>query len=420
MADVQSMVRPGEPVDLYYYSSETCKKAAFKTSQNTKYVQEFANKAGGTSTFLFPPQNGLQHIVCTMSFPALGAQAGLALPAGWAWGLVKSCSFRYGGTSQFLLTGQQLLQLALRSQTSRSSCDDIVNLGGNYAAGNDFVNSQTASIVLTLPHAHVSSGVGQALPFPTDALTQQCQILLELYPVSSIFSNPSGGALPAGCSSLSSANFQVQQVMLDNQGDALARRVDLSTKAYAFPTEFVQQEVAIELFNSTNPQAVVLSGFRAGSVKSLDIWLIDKADQVPGGSNTRAYNPAAFRVPTSVEMLYAGDIYAKYDNGVGQLFNLINSDKASAFDIAFVEVGASVIQPPTPFLSQWLSLPFSQPMCDSDEHFTLVSGKAITNGIINLNNLVVPYVSTVGWTLKVSYIYNCTMLFSQGSVDYCF
>lgn len=420
MADTQSMVRPGEPTDLYYYSSETSKKAAFKTTQNTKYVQQFANLTGGTSTFLFPPQNGLQHIVVSASFAALGNQSQLALPAGWLWGLVKSCAFRYGGTSQFLLTGQQLLQLALRSQTSRSSCDDIINLGGNYATGADFANSQSASIVLTLPHAHVSSGVGQALPFPTDALTQQCQILLEFYPVSSIFSNPSAITLPAGCRTLASANFQCQQIMLDNQGDALARRVDLSAKAYAYPTEFVQQEVAINLLNSTNPQPVVLSGFRAGSVKSLQIWLVDNADMVPGGGPNTGYNPTAFRVPTSVEMLYAGDIYAKYDNGVGQLFNLINSDKASAFDIAMVNAYAGSISPPTPFLSQWLELPFAQPLCDEDEHYTLVHGRNITNGIINLNNLVVPYVSSSGWTLKISYVYSVTMLFSQGSVDYIF
>jgi len=213
--------------------------------------------------------------------------------------------------------------------------------------------------------------------------------------------------------------------MFNNMGDSLARRVDLSSKAYAFPCEFVQQKSQITLENKVAPQSVVCSGFRAGSVKSLQIWLSDLTDFQTGssGATLNAYNPNKFYVPTSVEMLYAGDIYAKYDNGVGQLFNLLNSNKASAFDLAVINSGPSGttgLNNPTPFLSQWLELPFAQPLCDEDSHYILVHGRAITNGIINLNNLVVPYVSAKGWQLNISYVYSATLLFSQGSVDYVF
>jgi hypothetical protein len=211
--------------------------------------------------------------------------------------------------------------------------------------------------------------------------------------------------------------------MFNNMGDSLARRVDLSSKAYAFPCEFVQQKSQITLVNELVPQSVVLSGFRAGSVKSLQIWLTDLADvQTSSLGATSAFNPLKFQVPTSVEMLYAGVVYARYNNGVGQLFNLINSNKASAFDLAVVSTtaGNDMVNAPLPYLSQWLELPFAQPLCDEDSHYILVHGRAITNGIINLNNLVIPYVSSAGWQLNVSYVYNSTLLFSQGSVDYVF
>jgi len=427
MASVQEMVRPGEPLDLYYYSGETSKKAAFATTQNTKYQVNFSNTGAGTSTFLFPPQNGLQDIVVTCQFAGIpntfAGLGGLALPAGWLWSLVKSCSFRYGGTSQFTLTGDQLLQNALRDQTSRTSCDDIVNIGGNYASGTDLRNTQTASIVLRLPHAS-ASGVNKSLPFPTDCLTQQCQVLLEINSPASVWTNVSGIALPSQCLALSQGYFQCQQIMFNNMGDSLARRVDLSSKAYAFPCEFVQQKVIINLVNSEAPQPVVLSGFRAGSVKSIQVWLTDLADvQTSSTGATVAFNPNKFQVPTSVEMLYAGDVYARYNNGVGQLFNLLNSNKASAFDLAVVSSGApgtTTLNAPLPYLSQWLELPFAQPLCDEDAHYILIHGRAITNGIINLNNLVVPYVSSVGWQLNCSFVYSTTLLFSQGSVDYVF
>jgi len=424
---VQMMVRPGDPIDLYYYSGETSKKAAFPTTQNTKYVQALNNLQGGTSTFLFPPQCGVQDIVVSMSFPPISTTPGstsfLALPASWGYALIKSVSFRYAGTSQFLLTGDQLLQNALRDQTSRTSCNDICNLGGNYAAGDDFLFSQTANVVLRLPHAS-ASGVNKQLPFPSDALTQQIQLLLELNTVSDIFTKASAGAvLPAACNSLVNSYFQVQQIMFNNMGDALARRVDLSSKCYAFPCEFVQQKVAINLQNSFAPQTVVLSGFRAGQVKSLQIWLTDNDENIlsPSQRGVAAYQPQKWYPPTSVEMLYAGDVYARYNNGVGQLFNLLNSNKASAFDTVSINAaGGAIVNPPNAQLSEWLELPFAQPLCDEDAHFILLHGKTITNGIINLNNLVIPAVSALGWTLNVSYVYNCTILFSQGSCDYVF
>jgi hypothetical protein len=421
---VQEMVRPSEAMDLYYYDAETSKKQAFPTTQNTKYVQQFANLTGGSSVFTIPPQNGIQDIVVNATFPPLtaGAEpANYALPAGWLWSLVRQVSFRYGGSSQYFISGQQLLQNAMRCQTSRSSCDDLLNLGGNFATGNALFNPQNASIVLRLPH-NVCSGVGKSHPLPTDCLTQQVQVTVELFQPGTIWTNISGQSLPASCLSLSQAQFQVQQVMFNNQGDALARRVDLATKAYAFPCEFVQQESVLPLVNTTAEQAVVLTGFRSGEVKSIEIWLTDNADTAgasPSGGSATGYVSNLWYPPTSVEMVYAGDIYARYDNGVGQLFNLINSNKSPAFDTILPELGGDDIVP-LPKLAQWLSLPFAQTLVDEDAHYILVHGKPITNGIINLNKLVVPYASSAGWTLHVSYVYNTTLLFSQGTCDYVF
>jgi len=415
------MARPSEALDLYYYDAETSKKQAFATSVNTKYVQQFANLSGGSSVFTIPPQNGIQDIVCNFTFAAPGSAA-YALPRGWGYALIRQVSFRYGGSSQYFITGQQVLQNALRCQTSRTSCDDLLTLGGNYATGADLANPQSASIVLRLPH-NICSGVGKSHPLPTDCLTQQVQVTVELFQPGNIWTNQTGTALPAACQSLSAANFQVQQVMLNNQGDALARRVDLSTKAYAFPCEFVQQGQSIPLNNSTNPQSVVLTGFRSGEVKNIQVWLQD-LDDINGSSATAGlaagYNPFKWYPPSSVEMLYAGDIYARYDNGVGQLWNLINGDKSPAFDNLNIS-GAGGAVTTASILSQWLELPFAQTCVDEDSHYILVHGKPITNGIVNLNNLVIPYVSNgAGWILNVSYVYNTTLLFSQGTCDYVF
>jgi hypothetical protein len=412
------MVRPGECEDLYYYDAATSVKQCFPTTQNTKYVQAFANPQGGSSVFTIPPQNGIQDVVLSFQIAQFANTDGsIALPLGWAYALIKQVSFRYGGSSQYFLSGDQILQNALRRQTSRASADDLINLGGLFAANTATAGAwgaaaQNGYVVLTLPH-NIPSGVGKAHPFPTDLLTQQVQITVELNAPYSIVAVAAGGATTptANNVTLLTANFQVQQVMLNNQGDALARRVDMSQNAYAFPCEFVQQVQRINLVSQAEPQSVTLTGFRSGEVKSIQCWLTK-------GSDTSA-NPFRWYPISNIQMLYAGDVYARYDLGASQLFNLINGNKASAFDGQLVANAAGVITvPTTALLSTWVELPFAQTFVDEDAHHTLVHGRSITNGIVNL--LLQTPSAAADWVLNVSYVYGSTILMSQGTADFVF
>lgn len=413
-ASAQSMVRTGEVVDLYYYDHETSKKQAFPTSINTKYVQQFNNLTGGSSVFTIPPQMGIQDVVCTFVLPAFGAgtATGAALNRGWGYQLINRVSFRYGGSSQYFMSGAQLLQNAIRAQPSRETASDLFTLGGAAALAADLVaGAQYASVVLTLPHAS-PSGVGKAHPFPSDLLTQQIQVTIELNTPQSLFS-VAATTTPTLPTSLAAANFQVQQVILNNAGDALARRVDMAENAYSFPCEFVQQEQAIALANSSSPQSVVLTGFRSGEVKSIQCWLTRNGD-----TNGAIVNPWNWYLPTTMEMSYAGDIYARFDSQSSVLWNLINGDKYPGWaSIILSDSGGGVIAT-TSQVSTYVELPFAQPFINEEEHNTLVHGKPITNGIVNL--LVQTPSAQADWTLHVSYVYNATLLMSQGTADYVF
>ena len=408
--------RPGECVDLFYYDGDTSKKQCYGTTVNTKYQQQFQNTSGGTSVFTISPNSGVQDVVLSFKFAGLASATGLALPRGWAYALIKQISFRYGGSSQFFLSGDQVLQNALRTQTSRTSVDDILTLGGNFASSGTtpaLTSDQYGSVVLRLPHS-IPSGVGKAHPFPSDLLTQQIQITCELYPVGSIFTQNAGAA--AVPTNLASAFFQVQQCVLNNAGDSLARRVDLSTNAYAFPCEFVQNVQRIPLPGTgAGSQSIVLTGFRAGEVKSIHCWL-SRASENALVTGTGVDNPFNWYLPLAIQMTYAGDVYARFDNATSPLWNIINGNKAPAFDNVFITTGA----PPTAAasLSQWVELPFAQTMLDEDSHYTLVHGKVISNGIVNLD--ITPPAAQSDWVLNVSYIYGATLLMSQGTCDYVF
>jgi hypothetical protein len=400
-------------------------KQCFATTQNTKYSQAFQTLGAGQVVFTIPPQNGIQDVVLNMGI-TVPAVANANLIAGWAYALIDQVSFRYGGSSQFFVTGDQLLQNALRKQPSRATADDLFNLGGlpvTSSAGG--AQSVEASVVLTLPHNSVPSGVGKPHPLPTDALTQQCQITVVLKnPQTACFWGSSQSSAPT---SLVFGNFIVQQVMLNNQGDALARRVNMADNAYAFPVEFVQQKQQIALASSSSSQSVVLTGFRSGEVKAIHVWLTNTAD-VPSGGATN--DPFFWYLPKSIEMLYAGEKFAVFSNqggsgggSVGQLYNLLNGNKVPAFDNvstgnAANGYGTTSVAAGTGYLSKWVELPFAQTFIDEDAHYMLIHGKPITNGIVNLN-LTTPTAAST-WVLNVSYIYNATLLFSQGTCDYVF
>jgi hypothetical protein len=402
-------------MDIYYYDADTSKKQAFPTTQNTKYVQQFANLTGGSSVFTIPPNNGLQDIVLTMVMPNLaGSATGLALPRGWGYALIKQVSYRYGGSSQFFLSGSQILQNALRRQTNRSAADDILTLGGNESVTADLSgNAQTAYGVLTLPH-NIPAMVNKTNPFPSDLLTQQVQVTVELNPIASVFTVAASGA-SSPPSALASAEFQVQQVMLNNQSDALARRVDMAENAYAFPCEFVQQLQQIPLGASFSNGSVVLTGFRSGEVKAIHCWLTRASDVRT--ASTGAVNPFNWQPISSIVMTYAGDIYARYENGSSYLWNLVNGNKTPVVDNVIQTVnGASITE--TASTTSWVELPFAQTFEGEGQENTLVHGKPITNGIVNLQ-ITAPSTQS-DWILNVSYLYNATLLFSQGTCDYVF
>jgi hypothetical protein len=229
---------------------------------------------------------------------------------------------------------------------------------------------------------------------------------VELNPWNTIIGGTNNGQVV-----VNTPQFVAQQVMLNNQADALARRVDMSVNAYSFPAEFVQQEQSIALANSAASQSVVLTGFRSGEVKSLRMWLTRTTDNAIGG----VCKPFKWYLPTLVRATYAGDIYAQFTNSSSPLWYLLNNSKAPAVNTINM-TNAGVAE--TAFLSQWVEVPFAQTMIDDDAHHTLVHGKPITNGIINLD--VITPTAQADWVLNVSYVYNTTLLISQGPCDFVF
>ena len=427
---VQQLVRPGKCIDLYYPDPETAGKQCFRTSQNTRYVQSFTNLGQGSNTFVIPANNGVQDVIVSMGLPA-GTLANLALCRGWAYALIKQVSFRYGGSSQYFLSGQQVLQAVLSQAGESGSRDALLSLGGNACAGSDFATAQFGYVWLPLPHC-IPSAMGKLPPLPSDLLTQQCQITLELYPLSQIFSVGSGGVLATIPTALATGQFQVQQVILEDQGNALARRVDMTSHALSYPVNFRQQEVAIQVGSgasitpsSAPVQQVTLTGFRSGEVREIHCWLTADSYNTPTTAVNTVQNPFAWYPLENVTMTYAGEVYARGDNNSMQLWNLVNGKIPSQVNDVLLVAGATPTIT-TASADAWTILPFGQSYVSTTAHSMYVAGKSITNGIIGLS-FSIPKTDSRGvalptstYTLHVSYVYNAVLTFSQGTCDYVF
>jgi hypothetical protein len=428
LASSQALARIGAPIDLYYADAENAKVQAIPVEYNTRYSQEFSNKSGGVSVFLIPPGNGLRHVVIAIGYRAatINTQTGSrALPRGWGYSAISQISFRIGGSSQFFLSGQQLLARNMRLCRTQSQRDAILSLGGQECkVAGDFDVDQYAYIPVSVWASPSDDGI--CLPLPADLLSQPVQVTAEIAPTAAFWTGPIagfGGGDVAPPAAFDVATFTVEQFIMPDRAMSLANRVDLNTHSYGMPLpSFDQQVFTTPLALGAVKAPVVLSGFRAGEVTKLQVWLT-KTTTSSSGVATAALNPNLFYAPTEVTVLYTGVIYAQYLNGSSKIWNLLDGTAPAAVNQSALAVSGGAFVS-SGVLSQWAELPFAMPSGTDYEADVLRHGKQITNGLVNLE-VTVPALeaadtTTTGWRLNVAYVYNCTASFSKGSCDLVF
>jgi len=426
----QQMLVGGKCVDYQYPDPQTATKQCWRTSMNTKFVVGFNTLTAGVNTLTIPPNNGISDVLVQLTLTPPTTTTNVALPQGWGYSLIQRLSYRAGGSSQFFLTGDQVLNNALRLCPDGSARDAMLQLGGPAIAPGGWtnVNNLVAYVWLSLPWAHPSA-VSKMPPLPSDCLTQQIQVQLEINNITNIASNNGGST--AGLA-LASGAFYVQQVQLSNQGDSISRRMNMTEHSLNYPLEFTQQEFSISLgaVSSGATQTVSLTGFRSGEVKEVVCWLTSDVDTAGVVKN---YNK--WYAPVNLVVTYAGDQYARYDKGASQLWNLINGRIVPQAALSVNQTsGGSIVNQPS--VTQWAILPFAQPYEPETYHTTLMAGKEITNGIVQLQ-FTIPQapdafsgptagaISAGGniggnWTIHFSYVYNSVLVFSQGTCDFAF
>jgi len=422
---VQASIRPGEMVDAYYYGETNLEKQAYPAVVNTRFVQQFTNLGAGSSQFVISPQGGVSDIVCQF-VTAAGTYTNVALDQGWGYSLVNRLSVRYGSSAQYFWSGPQMFLENLIDAENGTKADDMSKVGGNAVTGAACAGA-IAYVYLKLPH-NSCRAAGKPLPFPSDLLVQPIVVTIELYAANAILIStvtpPVTTGLLAAPSALASAQLQVKQEMLTDTSDLLARRVDMNSHAYTFPLMyFAQQETQVQFTSTANVTdllSVNLTGFRAGEVKEIVLWLTpaqtgpvgNKISNAPG---TGGYQPLNWPLINNVTLTYNGEIFSRFDSGSSQLWNLTTCEKSSSYNNIPTTVGTTTQNGAVSF---WTSCPFAQVCVPYDKEMKLIHGKPILNAVVNLQ-FSAPAANT-SFVLHAMYLYNASLLCSRGSAEYIF
>jgi len=426
--NVQQSIRPGEDVDTYYAGKENSKKQAHATVEDNRFFINLPSlNSGSSSTVTFNPNEGLSEVIVTFQLPQPSGSGGqgLALPAGWGYSMLRRIGYRYGSSQLYYISGQQNLVQALALCEDSGKKQQLFFLGGQALTSlADWADAgkRTCYVYLRLPHSSPALS-GGALPFPSDVLTAPIQLQIDLVDFNQLVSAVTvGGTAPDPVpTSLSSATVNFTQVTMQDAGDLVARRFDMSKNALTIPLceGWTQEEVQFPFTSGANGSfQLSLTGCKAGDLKKLRVWFTKPTDTAGPGN---VIKPAYWYAPSQMTFAINGLIYLDSANGSWLLTNLLRRRQPPVNTIS--DLAAPIIVPGpysvTPLSSVWAEIDLGQPATLGDsQEVQLVHGVPVMNSVMNLTG-VMPQSST-GYVCHVEYVLNCSWMASRGSAEFVF
>ena len=418
--NVQQSIRPGDCFDSYYAGKENSEKQCHPTVEDNRFFASVGNgraSSGSSNTVTFNPQQGLSEVIVTFTLDAADISGNnVALNAGWGYNLIRRIGYRYGSSQLYYISGTQNLIQALSLCEDSGKRDQLFGLGGQaILSATDTQNPAkwSAYVYLRLPHSSPALS-GGALPFPTDLITAPIQIQLDMNDFASVIS--AGAGATAITSVAATVNFS--QVTMDNAGDLLARRFDMSKHALAVPLPECWTQEALGFPLQTGPDGsfqISLTGCKAGDLKGLRIWVLDSANATPATT----LNPNLCVGPSQVTFAINGLIYFDSRNGSWRLTDLLRRRTSPSTTYGLLS-GTTAPWTSTPVSSEWVEIQLAQPHAVGDTGETvLVHGVPVMNSVLSLQG-VMPKVSYSGYTLFAEYDLNCSWLVTRGSADFVF
>ena len=422
--NVQQSIRPGEEMDTYYAGKENSHLQAHATVNDNRFFVALPSlNSGSSSTVTFNPNEGLAEVIVTLRLAAPSNAAGLALQEGWGYDLIKRIGYRYGSSQLYYITSSQNLVQSLSLCEDSGKKQQMFFLGGQAllsAADWADAGKRTAYVYLRLPHSSPALS-GGALPFPSDILTAPVQLQIDLANFASVVSKDptQAGVVPT---SLEFATVNFTQVTMQDAGDLVARRFDMSKHALTIPLVegWTQEEIQVPVSVGANGQfQVSLTGCKAGDLRKLRVWITADADQTPDANGK--VSPNKFVTPAQLTFAINGLIYLDSANGSFLLTNLLRRRQPPVVTYSDLVAPAApaTVWTASPYSSSWIEIDLAQPSClGNSQEVELVHGVPVMNSVMNLTGIMP--VGNAAYTIHCEYVLNCSWMASRGSAEFVF
>lgn len=422
--NVQQSIRPGMEIDTYYANKENSKLQSHATVEDNRFFVALPSlNSGSSSTVTFNPNEGLAEVIMTIRLAAPSNAAGLALQEGWGYSMLRRIGYRYGSSQLYYITGQQNLIQALSLCEDSGKKQQMFFLGGQAllsAADWADAGKRTAYVYLRLPHSSPALS-GGALPFPSDILTAPVQLQIDLADFGRVVSaDPNqAGVVPT---TLEFATVNFTQVTMQDAGDLVARRFDMSKHALTIPLAdgWTQEEVQFPVSVGANGQfQISLTGCKAGDLRKLRVWVTRDADQSPDTNGKISVGKTY--APSQLTFAINGLIYLDSANGSWLLTNLLRRRQPPVVTYSDLQapVAPATAWTATPWADAWCEIDLSQPHTNGDsQEVALVHGVPVMNSVMNLSGIMP--VGSQQYTIHCEYVLNCSWMASRGSAEFVF
>ena len=416
MAASNELAKVSGPISLYYSDSHNDQLQSQNVTYDTRFRSGFQTLGAGQQVVQIPVDGGLSRCCLVFGWDA-GALSGLGefdlIPKAFGYQAIESITWRVAGSSEYRLTGAQLLAKNLRLASNSGTKQAIYDLAGSEQLG---PTDAASYAFIPLPLWTMPDNGGFANPINGDLLAQQVQIRVQMRaPSAYMFSPGAGTAVVAAVSppaAYSVGYFQAEFLRLVDRAQSIAPKVQEDTYVSPLACDFDQSELSLPLpAGSAANTPLTFSGLIFGQTKMVQVFLTSNDPD-------DAANGSVYAAPLSVQMTYAGTVYASYDNFSSRIWNVMDGNAPSAVsgNNRVVAAGAWVTTPAVvSTLSEYVNLPLSQPI--SNDHATeiQVHGMNVSNGSITLN-ITAPD-TTKAYTVHVVPVLRGALSYSRGSCN---
>lgn len=300
-SDVVHSLAHGKTVSCVHPLGNTL-KIKERMIQSNKYKQAFTSLQFGSSQIALniPLSSVINGVWINATFQGINVADAIAPMAGYA--MIGQIQYRFGNSTLYSVSGPDMFQIVRSTLNTSDQLNELIDISGGSTATVIGAGSKQVAVWLHMPFSRLNSGGQLRYGIDTGVMNSPLTILIDLAPVSKVFTVNTGGV-----TSLSSAFFHIAGCdYLDKSQKIMPKSAE---EYFSFPAHYYQsfQCPSITPLSVTQTLSSTLTSFRKGNL--LAIYFYASLDSDYGGTN-----PFKLVQINSLRLLFNGVVLYQSDN----------------------------------------------------------------------------------------------------------